>query len=364
MTVRTQRRTIVTAITTLLILCCQNDPAGHDPDVPFEWELSSPQVEGLDSTALEQAFANAGRLPFVHSVLIIRHGRLAAEEYFQGFRSTHGHNVKSVSKSFLSVLVGIALDEGHLKGLDEKVLDFFPDIETTDPDPRMQQITIRHLLTMRAGYDTERNNYSQIFGSSNWVETILNFPLTYNPDDQFSYNTCQTHLLSAILTRAAGMSTKEFAERYLFDPLNITIRSWAIDAQGNYFGGNNMHFTARDMAKLGYLYLKRGKVGGQRIVSSDWVKASLENSISTNSTSWWGLLNEVNYGYLWWLGELGDHESFLAVGHGGQFVITIADLDMIIVTTSEPSVGSETSDEQIRGVLELVSNDILPAVIN
>lgn len=362
MLVRIHWRTITAALVTLLVLSCQSDPAGLDPDVPFEWEVSSPQAEGLDSNALAQALDSAGRLAFLHSILIIRHGRLAAEEYFQGFPSDYGHNVKSVSKSFLSALVGIALEKGYLKSLDRKVLDYFPELNTADLDPRKQQITLRHLLTMRAGYDTERNNYSQIFSTSNWVETILNFPLTYDPGEQFSYNTCQTHLLSAILMRATGMSTREFAERYLFEPLNISIRSWAVDVQGYHFGGNNMYFTARDMAKLGYLYLKRGKVRGRRIVPSDWVKASLKNRISSASTSWWGLLNDVNYGYLWWLGELGGYECFLAVGHGGQFVITIPGLDMIVVTTSEPVVGWDTSDQQIRGVLELVANAILPAV--
>ncbi|MFQ6116616.1 MAG: serine hydrolase domain-containing protein, partial [bacterium] len=336
-------------------------PTGPETSESYNWEVSTPEEQGLDSQILADAFEEAGQRPFVRSILIVKNGYLVAEQYYRGFDRDDAHNVKSVSKSFLSALVGIALREQYLDSLGQKMLDFFPEYVTPDLDPRKYNITIRHLLMMRAGIDHERNNYSQIYSSDNWIKTTIELPLLFDPGEQFYYNTFQTHLLSAILTKATGMSTLDFANRYLLEPSHISVKDWEQGPQGYYFGGNNMFFTPRDMARFGYLYLKGGVLDGEQIVPADWVVASVTDY--TGNQDWtWGELRNINYGYLWWLGEMNDYSMQLAIGYGGQFIILIPALNMIIVTTCNSNTDWDTADAQEQSVLELAANHILPAI--
>ncbi len=134
-----------------------------------------------------------------------------------------------------------------------------------DLDPRKHEITIKHLLTMQAGIDHEHNNYSRLYSTSNWIQSAIEEALSYNPGERHSYNTFLTHLLSGIITKTAATSTYDFGQEHLFDPLRITIQDWKQSPQGIYFGGNNMFFTTRDIAILGYLYLNDGEINGVQI---------------------------------------------------------------------------------------------------
>lgn len=225
----------------------------------------------------------------------------------------------------------------------QKVLSFFPEYVTPALEKRKHDITIEHLLTMRMGIANEHNNYMELYLSPNWIKAVIEFPLEYNPGTRFSYNTFQTHLLSAIITKAGGSSTYKFARQFLFEALAISVRRWEQDPQGYYFGGNNMFFTPRNMACLGYLYLNNGYLGGKQIIPAEWVKRSLKNYTGFFNNIW-GDLNDVNYGYLWWLGSIKNYKVFLAIGHGGQFVINFPELDMIVVTTADAYVDWETAD--------------------
>jgi len=345
----------------LVFFSCQKDPAGLQNYNTDNWELSTPEAQGMNSQILSGAFDEAENLGYVDCILIIRNSYIVAEKYFNGYDVNSAHNVKSVSKSFLSALTGIALREGYIDNLDQKMLSFFPEYRQYAQDERKLDITIRHLLMMRAGIEHERNNYSQLYNSPNWIKATIEFPLTYDPGNTFSYNTFQTHLLSAILTKSSGMSTLEFAEKDLFEPLNISVDRWDQGPQGYYFGGNNMYFRPRDMAMLGYLYLNNGKLYGRKVIPSAWVQESLTNYTGFSGNDW-GELKNVNYGYLWWLGEMNNYEAFLAVGYGGQFVITFPDLNMIVVTTADNHVSWDTSDQHIGEILSVVARYILPAI--
>jgi len=215
---------------------------------------------------------------------------------------------------------------------------------------------------MRAGFDHERNNYFQIYNSSNWLKATIELPFLYDPGTKFSYNTFQTHLLSAIITKASGMSTKKFADKYLLEKMNIEVAAWEQDPQGYYFGGNSMYFTPRNMARLGYLYMSSGRLNGKQIVPAEWVEESLTNYTHFTENNW-GALHNYNYGYLWWLGEINEYEVFLAIGHGGQFVINFPELNMVVVTTAEWYVEWDTADQQEQSILNIVADYIVPAVI-
>ncbi|RKY99024.1 MAG: hypothetical protein DRQ13_02960 [Ignavibacteriae bacterium] len=343
----------------LLSSCCEG-PTGPSTS-SFIWQTSTPEEQGMNSQLLAEALAQGENRGFVDCILVIRNGYIVAEKYYNGFDKSIPHNVKSVSKSFLSAMTGIALRDGHIDNLNLKMLVFFTEHLYPTIDPRKFNITIRNLLMMRAGIDHERNNYSQIYNSSNWLKTTIEFPLLYDPGTTFSYNTFQTHLLSAIITKASGMNTRDFAEKNLLEKMNIELADWERGPQGYYFGGNSMHFTPRDMARLGYLYMHNGSLNGDQIVSAEWVEESLTNYTNFTSSNW-GDLHNVNYGYLWWLGEIKNYEVFLAIGYGGQFVINFPDLNLIVVSTAEWHLGWDTADQHERSILSIVADYIVPAV--
>jgi CubicO group peptidase (beta-lactamase class C family) len=214
---------------------------------------------------------------------------------------------------------------------------------------------------MRAGIDHERNNYEQIYNTSNWIKTTIEYPLIYDPGTTFSYNTFQTHLLSAIITKTSEMNTMDYARKYLLQQMNIDVSHWQQGPQGYYFGGNSMYFTPRNMARLGYLYMNNGRLNGIQVVPEEWVNESLTNYTQFINSNW-GDLHNVNYGYLWWLGEIKNHPVFLAIGYGGQFVINFPDLNMIVVTTADNQLGWDTADQHERSILKIVSDYIVPAV--
>lgn len=346
----------------IVITSCSDEPTGPQ-DVSYNWPISTPEEQGMNSEMLSQAINQGGNLGFVDCILVIRNGHIVAENYYNGYDKDTPHDVRSVSKSFLSAMTGIALQEGYLERLDLKMLDFFPEYIYQSIDPRKFDITIRHLLMMRMGIDGDENIYNQVYNSSNWVKTTIELPLLYNPGSRFLYNTFQTHLLSAIITKASGMSTMEFARRFLLSEMKIECNEWQQDPQGYYFGGNSMDFTPRDMARLGYLYMHNGNMDGKQIVPAEWVEESLTNYTGFVGQSW-GDLDNINYGYLWWLGEVKGHSVFLALGHGGQFVLNIPDLNMIVVVTAEWQLDWDTADQHERAILSIIANYIVMAVTN
>jgi len=356
------RRIIILGIS-FVLLSCSLDQSLVEFIPNYIWEEANPEVVGLRSESLENAFEAAMNTQFVDGLLIVREGKLVGERYFNGYNKHSPHNVKSVSKSFLSALTGIVLQEGIISDLNQKVVPFFSDYVLSNIDPRLNDLTIRNLLMMRMGIVHERENYMQIYNTPSWIQTTLDLQLINDPGAAFHYNTYQTHLLSAILTRQSGMSTLALCEEYLTDPMQVTVHDWQTGPEGYYFGGNSMFFTPRDMAMLGYLYLNNGMINGKQIVPAAWVTESTTDYTKFKNRSW-GSLHNYNYGYLWWLGEIGGYKVFLAIGYGGQFVINFPALDMIVVSTAREEIGWNDADVQERALMKIVADHIIPAVIN
>ena len=353
---------IFSLIILLIAMSCDFCPTQSRGDI-FQWQTSSPNKQGLNAAQLDIALVEAQTRPSIYSVLVIRNGFIVAERYYRGHDENSSFNIRSVSKSFLSAMVGIAIEDRVLNSIDDKILDFFPEYVYSGLDPSKHDITIKHLLTMQGGIDREQNNYSRLFNTDDWIKTAIEEPYLYNPGEQHSYNTILTHLLSGIVTRESGISTYDFGQKYLFEPLGVTIRDWAQSPQGIYFGGNNMFFTTRDMAKLGHLYLNGGEINGVQIVPKSWVDKSLKNTMPDFQKDWsWGDITNGGYGYLWWLGKIGGYKVFMAIGHGGQFVVNFPELDMIVATNSNAYVGWETANNNELEVIDLIANYIVPAV--
>jgi CubicO group peptidase (beta-lactamase class C family) len=330
-----------------------------DPD-PYPWPESSPGLQGLDTEMFERAFQAAEAIPNMYALVVIRKGTLVAERYFHGqtvFRANHLH---SASKSFISALVGIALRENFIQNLDQKMMDFFPEYASPLLDPRKYEITLRHLLTMRAGFAWEETApYLEAYlASPDWVGYALNVPLRYDPGQAFNYASIQTNLLSAILAKASGLSTKALADKYVYGPLGISFPQWYQDPQGYYLGAHAMYISPRDMARFGYLYLQKGRIGDQQIVPAAWIEESWQR---TGRSGWdWASLENEGYGYQWWMGNLGGYDIFFAAGKGGQFIITVPELEMVVVTTADGDSWVD-SDAQNQDILRLVDRYVLQA---
>jgi CubicO group peptidase (beta-lactamase class C family) len=350
----------------VLVTGCTDDstePKTAPPPVAdsHEWPVSAPADQGLDASILSGAITEAQRLGFMDGLVVIRNGHIVAERYFNGFDDTTGHNVKSVSKSFLSALVGIALEEGYVDSLDQKIAPLFQNEITGTSDSRLDDITLRHLLTMRAGFDTDRNTYLDIYYSPNWIEATLGRPLIDDPGAAFHYSTFSTHILAVALSRLTGKTALEYGKQRLFDRLHMTCQRWDSDPQGNHFGGNEMYFTPRDAARLGYLYLHGGVFNGENVLPRGWAETSVANSAGGDWS--WGDMSEMGYGSLWWTGTLGGYSFYCALGHGGQYILVFPEAEMIVVTNSFSNLGFDDADVQERAVATLVKDHILAAIL-
>jgi CubicO group peptidase (beta-lactamase class C family) len=330
------------------------------------WDLSTPETEGMNPVLLDSAYILAGEAGFIDGLVIIKNGFLVGENYYNGFNKTTPHNVMSVSKSFLSAITGIALEQGFLDSLEEKVLPYFPEYLNSEIDSVKYRITIRHLLTMRMGIKGEAaDNYAEywrLYNSDNWIRETIETPLTSLPGQKMSYNTFQTHLLSGIITKATGRSTRAYAAANLFQPMGIDLDDWEQDPQGYYFGGNSMHFAPQEMAVLGWLYLNKGRINGVQVVPSDWITLTLSPSTNFSHPNEWGELKNYNYAYLWWLGEIGGEAIFMGYGYGGQFVVVFPELNMVVVTTARNLVDPEISTNQELAIFNLIAKYIVLAV--
>jgi CubicO group peptidase (beta-lactamase class C family) len=341
----------VVLIPSMLVGCSPSGPSVEEleaveytPLLRDDWEVSTPEEQGLDPMLVAELYYHAAELETIYSLLVIKDGYLIAEGYFNEGSVDQKDRLASVTKSYTSALVGIALEQGYLSSVDQKMLDFFPEITDQISDPRKEEITIRQMLEMRAGYPWEETDPALWDGllSGYYVPLIEEFPLIADPGTEFHYSNLTSNWLGIIVDRAAGMNLKAFAEVHLFSPLGVEAGDWGTDAEGHNNGCGNLHLTARDAAKFGLLYLNGGEYEGNQIVPADWVRESLQRySENINVTGGfpanWGLsIINIGYGYQWWSARAGEHYFNLAWGHGGQLIFLLDELDMVIVATSYP----------------------------
>lgn len=311
---------------------------------------------GLDAALLERALERAKGLPRLHALIVARDGRVIAERAFRGPGLSIPVNVKSVSKSVISALVGIAIARGVLQGPDQPVAGLLADRLPSRPDPRIGRITLDHLLSMRAGLErTSGRNYGRWVASRDWVRHALSRPFADEPGGRMLYSTGNTHLLSVILTRAAGRSTHALARDWLGAPLGIAIPPWQRDPQGIFLGGNNMTLSPRALLRFGELYRNGGVIDGRRILPASWVRRSW--TPRTRSP-----FSGDAYGYGWFITGVCGHAVYYARGFGGQFVHVAPSLGMTVVITSDRS--ARTRIGGYRGALNrLIYEDLIPAAL-
>ena len=282
---------------------------------------------------MERLLARAESMTALTSLIISRRDSVLVENYYRGMRASQTVNVKSVSKTLLSAMVGIAIRDSLLEGVDQPISELLPDYYEIlggrgSLDPRKNQIEIKHLLSMRTGIETASfGNYGAWVASPDWAYDQLRRPMVCDPDECHEYSTGNTHLLSVILTRRSGKSLRRYMLDELFRPLGIPLGEWDRDPQGRYLGGNNMSLRPRDMLKFGQLYADGGRFEGRQLVPEAWIRASWR---PTGSSPW----NGHGYGYLWWMRRWGGERAYFAWGYGGQFIVVVPRLDLVAVATS------------------------------
>jgi CubicO group peptidase (beta-lactamase class C family) len=315
---------LITPVQVSTAASVQMQPAKWPTDI---WSHSSPEAQGIDPLALERMSQDIrANEPTARSVLVVRNGYIVYEEYFRG-DETYAGPIWSVTKSFISALVGIALEEGDIGGIEDRLFDYLGEYDTEDVDPNFDEITIEHLLTMTAGF-------SSIQGGASSIQVAFKEELVSRPGEEADYGSTSTHLLSGILQEAAGMPALDLANERIFKPLGIPRPIWSADGFGTSMGGSGLYMTPRDMAKFGYLYLNDGQWDGRQIIPSDWIESSTSRHAEAGVPELSGF---ADYGFLWWVVPFGKYEAYAAFGAGGQMILVVPGAELVVVTSTDSS---------------------------
>jgi CubicO group peptidase (beta-lactamase class C family) len=293
------------------------------------WPISTPEEQGMDSASLARLIENVGAYK-QDSLMIVRHGRIVAEAYYAPYAAGISHDLRSVTKSIVSTLTAIQVKNGLLDSVEHPVLDLFSDQKILNIDENKRAITVQNLLDMNSGIAWQEKAYTpdetiiRMYGSPDRTEFVLNQPMASAPGSEFSYNSGNPYVLSALITKKTGQSAFEFAKKELFQPLGITSAKWGlVDAQGVTDGGAGLFLAPHDMARIGYLYLHNGNWDGKQIIPSPWVDRAKEGKVPATFG--------FHYANLWWSKpELG---AFMGLGRHSQLILVLPKLDIVAVMT-------------------------------
>lgn len=349
------------------------------------WEVARLDSVGLDATKFVQLINRLSTTQNhrIHSILVVRNDKLVFEKYYSGpkfnlaqYTGEFGYNMNdlhvlcSATKSFTSALLGIAIDQGFIKSVDQKVFDFFPEYSSlVTESPQKANMTIKHLLTMTSGltYDDEslpytdsRNDMNRFFTNIDPIKFLLAKPLFAEPGTVFDYDNCNTNILGRIISKAVNERIDFFAKENLFYKLGIESSQWQIVRNDIILCSGDLHLRPRDMAKFGLLFLKKGNWNGEQIISSQWCSVSTDAFLNPNDFNHeftWA----NGYGFQWWQKTFysgsKSYPSYFAAGWGGQHIFIIPLLDMVIVTTA-----GNWYDPEIISPFTIVSDYIIPSV--
>lgn len=312
------------------------------------WGISTPEQQGIDSYQIDNLFnfiQKNSEYSNIHSILLVKNGYLITEGYLNKNKQHKIGNIKSVTKSITSILLGIAIDQGYIKSVDDNISIYFPEYFEDEDDPK-RLITIRDLLTMETGlnWDEWASSYKDpngMYKSKDTIAYVLNRELTFDPGKKFTYSTGTSQLLAGVIQRATLMSLEEFSLNYLFKPLGIQDYQWKKSKDGINYGGVHLYLKPRDLAKIGQLSLNKGLWNGNTIVSSEWIDTS------TSGHTIFGY-DDGPYGYHWWIRPKG----YMAQGYGGQYIYVIPKEQLVIIITANPNGRKHLDVPQIENVIE------------
>jgi CubicO group peptidase (beta-lactamase class C family) len=287
-------------------------------------EINDTLLAEMDEAIVE----NNGGGSQVDSLVVCYKNQVIHERYFRQYMTNESEvHIYSCTKSVVSALIGIAIDDGSIGGIDDRVLDYFPGVQVGNWDDRKGMITIRDLLSMTSGLEWEDNiDWYGMSATRDWVSFVLSKPMTADPGTVFQYNSGGFHVLSALLTKATGVTAEEYAKEHLFSLIGMSDGDywWGNDPQGNSIGGTLFHMTTPAMARFGLLYLNHGVWEGKQVVSSDWVAESTRTQFADTHWDW-------EYGFGWWVFDVGD--GFSALGSHGQMIYISPNNELVVAFT-------------------------------
>jgi CubicO group peptidase (beta-lactamase class C family) len=315
-----------------------HDLSGRPEKLDDGWEVGSPLDFNADVTLLDSMvqLIKDGDYVNIHSLLIVKDGKLVVEEYFDGYDRDDAHQIRSATKSVGSILVGIAIDRGFVSSENVTVYEYFKDdyAPSYGWSSQAKKVSLGHLLSMMSGYDCDDHatNFGcehAMYNTDNWVQYALDLPFAHEPGGHWAYNSSSLILAGEIVARGSGMKMEEFAERYLFEPLGVNQFEWNMSPQDRAWIGGGARMIPREMARIGLLMERGGMWSGERILSEEWIEKSAQKQGE--------MLGGVDYGYLWQRGwaPFGEEliTAYWASGNGGQYIIILPDLEMVVVFT-------------------------------
>ena len=341
------------------------DPVGNpspDIDISAPWVEASVSEVGGSAAMVEAALAEASTMERLRSILVVKDGLLVVEDYFGTVGPDALHDVRSVTKSVISALVGLSTESGEITSLEDPIAKYL--VPLTGPfEPAKQAITIEHLLTMTSGLEWDEpgglGSYLEWLRSDDHIAFVLDKPLVFEPGTSFNYNSGASHLLGPILEQATATLLPSLAQEVLFGPIGVSRHRWEWLSSGSHNAGAGVDLRPRDLARFGQLYLQRGSSGGQRILPVGWVESSYTPRFDWRFNL--GALHGVTYGYLWWTVPGAPEPLYFAWGHGGQYVVIVPDLNLVVVTTNHwPSMG-ERAPHYEEITMNLVVEQLIPA---
>jgi CubicO group peptidase (beta-lactamase class C family) len=323
------------------------------------WRTATPEEQGMHSNILADMLEEIQIKSYsIDSITIIRNGFMVADAYFYPFSKGQKHIIHSCTKSIMSALIGIAIDKGYIKNVDQTIVDFFSDRKISNLNKHKKSITLENLLTMASGLecrDSWRYGYvglGEMMNSDDWAQYVLDLPTAEPPGERFEYCNGVSYLLSVIIQKTTNMRTLEFAKKNLFGPLGITDVRWQTSPQGIDIGWGRMWLKPHDMAKIGWLYLNKGRWADKQIVPAMWVKESTRAHIDAT---------DAHYGYQWWVDSNG---YYAAVGAKGQGIFVLPDKNIVTVFTGDLPDKAAYPDRPAYIIKNLLKSYIIPAAVS
>lgn len=348
----------------VLAAACGDAPTAATPnvrvDLSEDWQRASPADVGMSAVGLLKAEGDAAAIPRFRSLLVARHGRLVAEYYFAGMDSTTLFDVRSVTKSVVSALIGIALRDGVLPGTTATIPSYLPPSDTLDAVD--STVTVRNLLTMTSGYqwdETTGPDYNDWIVADDHVQYLLDRTHASPPGATFTYNSAAVHTLGVVLQDAAGTPLPQYTAQRLFTALGVDTVAWEPLDRGTVNGGSGIALRGRDLLKVGQLFLQRGWSAGTSVVPESWVDSVTRPQFAWRTSI--GPVQRVTYGMLWWVSDA-NPGAYFAWGYGGQFVFVVPSRDLVVVATTDwQSLTETTPAELAAAVMGVISADVVPA---
>ncbi len=332
-----------------ICICANNFSQVRDYWPKEGWQKKSLEEVGMNVSKLEEMQQTIlSSMSYVDAFLIAKDGYLVYEKYFNNYTENDNHIICSSTKSVTSILIGILIKQHYINNIDQKVIDFFPEYSGVNSDPRLNLLTIEHMLSFTTGLSHTEDS---LYFIPDLIKSYLSSNFVADPGTKFKYATPASQVLSGIINKTTGKNAYDFASEEFFRELGISNVSWWTDKLGYSYGGFLSYFKPCDMLKIGYLYLNHGIWNGDTIVDPDYV------SICTKAHTDGGKPHNEKYGYNWWVTQNNGYDAYFAGGYGGQFIYVIPDLDLVVAITCN-------TDQHREDARFLINSHVVPAILN